>query len=299
MKRTVTLLGLSLMLLATVAFAQRQMDDNNERAARITQGPNITNITGESATMNWTTSSDGANQVRYRVAGSNNPWQSAYHQGGGTSHSLQLTGLEPNRTYEWQILARDGDLRTSGQFQTAKKRHGHGADVNGGAYPEGGRATGTRRGRQGLRATGADGDRDNNAYGSRVPLYRGVNRQSAHIYSANAGDTTSHGYHSEGTSGSLMGSQERGTTALYRLFQVGRLIPDQGSNERDNAVRQGYQDQGIVGYIATSQRGGTGPLYRLYNPGSNQHFYTTSEPEREQAIRLGVRDEGVVGYVWQ
>ena len=302
MKRTVTLLGLSLMLLATVAFAQRQMDDNNERAARITQGPNITNITGESATMNWTTSSDGANQVRYRVAGSNNPWQSANHQGGGTSHSLQLTGLEPNRTYEWQILARDGDLRMSGQFQTAKKRHGHGADVNGGAYPgSGGSGDGDHDADdRGYRGDRGNGDRDNNAYGGRVPLYRGVNRQSAHIYSANAGDTTSHGYHSEGMSGSLMSSQERGTTALYRLSsRSGDSFLTRDSNERDNAVRQGYQDQGIVGYIATSQRGGTGPLYRLYNPGSDQHFYTTSEPEREQAIRLGVRDEGVVGYVWQ
>src|SRR5471030_484425 len=109
MKRTLTLLGLPLMLLAMVAFAQRQMDDANERAVQITQGPNITN-------------SNGANQVRYRVAGSNQPWQSAYHQGGGTNHSLQLTGLEPGRTYEWQILTRDGDLRKAGRFQTP----GHG-----------------------------------------------------------------------------------------------------------------------------------------------------------------------------
>jgi hypothetical protein len=122
MKRTLTLLGLSLMLLAAVAFAQHPMDSANEKAVRIVEGPRIDNITGHSAMIDWTTSSAGANHVRYRVAGSNQPWQSAYHQGGGTHHSLQLTGLEPGRTYEWEILTRDGDLRKNGRFQTP----GHG-----------------------------------------------------------------------------------------------------------------------------------------------------------------------------
>jgi Repeat of unknown function (DUF5648)/Fibronectin type III domain len=303
MKRTVTLLGLSLMLLATVAFAQRPMDDANERAVRITQGPKITNITGESATIHWTTNTSGANHVRYRVAGSNHPWQSAYHQGGGTNHSLQLTGLEPNKTYEWQILTRDGDLRTQGQFQTARNRHGHGADVNGGSYPQG-RGSGDRDHDADDNGYGNNRDhgneRDNNAYGGRVQLYRGVNRQGGHIYSANAGDVTNGGYQSEGTAGSLMSSQQRGTTALYRLSSGGGdSFLTRDSNERDNAIRQGLQDQGVVGYIATAQRPGTQPLYRLYNPGSGQHFYTTSEPEREQAMRLGLKDEGVAGFVWQ
>src|SRR5580765_2951921 len=123
MKRIRTLAGLWLMLMATIAFAQRPMDDANERHVRIVQGPTITNITDDSVTINWTTSSSGANHVRYRMAGSNDRWRDAYHQGGGTYHSLELTGLERDRTYEWQILTRDGDLRTAGQFQTA--RHGH------------------------------------------------------------------------------------------------------------------------------------------------------------------------------
>jgi hypothetical protein len=131
MKRTLTLLGLSLMLLAAVAFAQHPMDSGNEKAVRIVEGPRIDNITGRSATIDWTTSSAGANHVRYRVAGSNQPWQSAYHQGGGTHHSLQLTGLEPGRTYEWEILTRDGDLRKNGRFQTpghGDRDHDHDGD---------------------------------------------------------------------------------------------------------------------------------------------------------------------------
>ena len=89
MKRTLTLLALGLMLSAPVAFAQKPMDQASEKAVQITQGPTISNITGNSATINWTTNSAGANHVRYRVAGSNSAWKSAYASGGGTNHSLQ------------------------------------------------------------------------------------------------------------------------------------------------------------------------------------------------------------------
>ena len=71
MTRTLTLIGLSLILSAPEAFAQKLMDSANEKAVKITSGPSITNITGTSATINWTTNSSGANRVRYRVAGSN------------------------------------------------------------------------------------------------------------------------------------------------------------------------------------------------------------------------------------
>src|SRR6478735_1486601 len=174
MKRRLTLLGLSLMLSAVMAFAQRPMDDDNERKVRIVRGPEIVNVNDNSATINWITSSSGANHVRYRVAGSNDQWQSAYHQGGGTNHSVQLTGLQPGRTYDWQILTRDGDLRTSGQFQTARR------DYRGGD-------------RDRDRDRDHDGDRDRGYdardYGNRVPLYRASNRQgNLHLYSTNASD---------------------------------------------------------------------------------------------------------------
>jgi Purple acid Phosphatase, N-terminal domain len=116
MRRILTALATSLMFLAMGAWAQKsmdqkpahQMDEKSEKAVQITQGPTIT----------WTTDKPGANHVRYRVAGSNGEWKSAYHSGGGTTHNLQFTGLEPSKTYEWQILTRDGDVRQQGQFQT-------------------------------------------------------------------------------------------------------------------------------------------------------------------------------------
>jgi hypothetical protein len=128
MKRISMLLALAAMLLTMGAAAQkpkpmdqqpsRAMDQKGEKAVHITQGPTMSNVTGNSATITWDTNKPGANHVRYRVAGSNEEWKSAYHSGGGTTHSLQLTGLQPGKTYEWQILTRDGDVRKQGQFQT-------------------------------------------------------------------------------------------------------------------------------------------------------------------------------------
>jgi len=121
MKRAVTLLGAFVLFLSVAAFAQRPMDAA-ERDVRIVEGPDISHVTGHSATIRWVTNSAGANHVRYRIAGSHQEWQSAYHQGGGREHSLELTNLEPGRTYEWQILTRDGDMRKEGTFQTEGHR---------------------------------------------------------------------------------------------------------------------------------------------------------------------------------
>ncbi|HZU33204.1 MAG TPA: fibronectin type III domain-containing protein [Candidatus Angelobacter sp.] len=123
MKRTLSVLGLSLMMTATLALAQHM--DRAEREVHITRGPEITDVRGDSAVIRWTTDKDGANRVRYRIAGSNMPWKTAYHSGGGTEHELQLTGLERGRTYEWQILTQDGDVRTSGQFEARRGYHDH------------------------------------------------------------------------------------------------------------------------------------------------------------------------------
>lgn len=114
------------MFLTVGASAQKSMDQKpseamdqkGEKAVHITQGPTVNNVTGNSATITWTTDKPGANHVRYKVAGSNEQWKSAFHSGGGTSHTLELTGLQANKTYEWQILTRDGDVRQQGQFQT-------------------------------------------------------------------------------------------------------------------------------------------------------------------------------------
>jgi hypothetical protein len=282
MKRTLTLLGLSLMLAAPI-FAQKPMDDANEKAVHITQGPTVTGITGTSATLNWTTNSAAANHVRYRVAGSNGAWKSAYAPGGGTNHSIPLTGLEPGKTYEWQMLTRDGDLRTAGQFQTAATATGTAPDVN---------AT------QAAGSTPAQGD--TSASGTKVPLYRAVSSTNGeHIYSTNAADQSAQGFKPEGVTGYLASSQVSGSQPLYRLTNdKGDTILTTDANLRASAQSQGYRDGGVIGYVATSQVGGTQPLYQVSNADGSQHFYTTNAGERDQILGRGWKDQGTSGFVW-
>jgi hypothetical protein len=288
MKRRLTLLGLSLMLSAVMAFAQRPMDDDNERRVRIVRGPDIVNVTDDSATINWITNFSGANHVRYRVAGSDDQWQSAYHQGGGTNHSVQLTGLQPGRTYEWQILTRDGDLRTSGQFQTPRRE-----------YREGDRD----RDHDGdWRDRDRDGDRGYDArdYGSRVPLYRASNRQgNLHLYTTNSNEQNSRGYHAEGTAGFILASQRRGTVPLYRMRGPnGDILLTVDQDGVAQMRGYGYRDDGILGYVARTQMPGTQTFFQFVNRDGSLHFFTTSERERRQFLRNGWQELGPVGYVW-
>jgi hypothetical protein len=287
MKRKLTLLGLSLIFSAVMAFAQRPMDDDNERSVRIVRGPDIVNVTDSSATINWTTNSSGANHVRYRVAGSNDAWQSAYHQGGGNNHSLQLTGLQPGRTYEWQILTRDGDLRTSGQFQTIRR------DYRGGDRDHDGDRDRDRRDHDG----GAYDARD---YGSRVALYRASNRQgNIHLYTTNGGEQNSRGFRAEGTTGFILTSQMRGTLPLFRM--IGPNGDVLLSAEQDEVARMrgyGYREDGILGYVARTQMPGTQPLFRLMTRDGGFHFCTTSDRERRQFLHNGWQELGPAGYIW-
>jgi hypothetical protein len=287
MKRTLTLLGLALMLSAPVVFAQKAMDSGNEKAVQITQGPNVTNITGNSATLNWTTNSAGANLVRYRVAGSNSAWKSAYAAGGGTSHSLQLTGLEPTKTYEWQILTRDGDLRTAGQFQSAATANGTAPDVNANASAPA------------SPAPPAPGSADTS--NGKVPLYRSTNNTgNLHLYTTNAGEQNANGFHAEGITGYLLPSQGSGTVPLYRMTGGnGDTFLTQAGNERSAMQAHGYRDDGIAGYIATTQAPGTQPLYQLSSADGSAHLYSTSSSEKAQFQSQGWKDQGVVGYIYQ
>jgi Purple acid Phosphatase, N-terminal domain/Repeat of unknown function (DUF5648) len=290
MKRMLTLLSLSLMLSAVMAFAQRPMDDANERNVRIVRGPEIVNVNDNSATINWTTSSSGANHVRYRVAGSNDQWQSAYHQGGGTNHSVQLTGLQPGRTYDWQILTRDGDLRTSGQFQTPRRD-----------YRERDRYDGDGDRDRDRRDHDRDGGRyDARDYGNRVALYRSSNSVgSLHLYTTNGNEQNSRGFHAEGTAGFILTSQRRGTVPLYRMRGPNNDILL--TVEQDAVARMrgyGYRDDGILGYVAGTQMPGTQTFFALVNQDGSLHFFTTSERERRQFLHRGWQELGPAGYIW-
>jgi Ni/Co efflux regulator RcnB len=81
-------------------------EDAGERAVHITSGPNVTNVSGTSATLDWTTNKPGAKD------------KIAYHRGGGNNHSVTLSGLKPNSTCTWKVMTHDGDVRKEGSFHT-------------------------------------------------------------------------------------------------------------------------------------------------------------------------------------
>lgn len=280
MKRTAWIMaGLSVLLFAAMVAAQTStMDQASEKAVQITQGPNITNITGNSATIHWTTNKVAANHVKYRVAGSGN-WQSAYHPGGSTDHSLQLTNLQPGQTYEWQILTRDGDIRTSGQFQTAATAGGTAPDVNAASTGGGGAAAPS--------APSA-------ATGPKVPLYRFVSTNSAeHLYSTSA--TPQGNFRLEGPAGNILSQPANGTAPLYVLRSANDVVLTTSASE----ALSGFQNQGVVGYIATSQQPGTQPFYRMVTAKGDLHFFTASPQEHALVLQQGTfHDEGTVGYIW-
>lgn len=282
MKHTFTFVA-ALLLWAAPTFAQKPMDQASEKAVQITSGPNITGITPTGATINWTTNSPGANHVRYRVAGSNEAWKSAYHSGGGTSHSLQMTGLQPGKTYEWQILTRDGDLRTAGQFQTPTS--GTAPDVN---------ASATTPAQPGAPVTGSS-----NPSIAKTPVYRGVGPMGAHDYSTSATDASAGGFKMEGVAFYVASSPTDGTVPLYRLTNSkGDNLLTTDANQRATFQRQGYQDKGVVGYVATSPLAGAQPLYQVSTADGATHFYTASAGEQASVLSQGWKDQGTIGYVW-
>ena len=281
MRKNLSLLAFVLSLMSLAAFAQTStMDQKGEKNVHITQGPTITSITGTSATINWTTDKNAANHVKYRVA--NGAWKSSYAAGGGTNHSAQLTGLQPGQTVDWQILTRDGDVRTSGQFQTASTAAGTAPDVNAGSGANAG--------------TGAASST------AHVALYRGDNPgiKDMHLYTTNQSEITAAGWTPVGTVGYVATSQESGTAPLYRiLLGNGDHFYTPSADERNTVLGQGGKDEGIVGYIATSQQPGTKPLYRLVSTKDGTHLYTTNPGDLATAAAQGYRQEGIAGYVFE
>src|SRR5262249_45236195 len=85
-------------------------------------GRTVSNITGSSAQINWTTSEPATSQVEYGLTtsyGSSTTLDPTLV----TSHSVQVTGLAPNTTYNYRIHTIDaaGNERASnnGTFKTA------------------------------------------------------------------------------------------------------------------------------------------------------------------------------------
>lgn len=256
-----------------------------EQQVKITNGPNVTGITGTSATIKWTTDSTSANHVKYRPT-SGGEWKEAFNGQGSKDHAMNLSGLQPNTTYEYQIMTRLLHTRTSGQFKTAATAAGTMPDVNGtGGYMSTADAS-----------TAASTTTAASASSDRVALYRAVNSNGAHAFVLDQ-NNVANGFRVEGVSGYLMKNQVSSSTKLYALKNQNDYFYTTDESERQRAIAAGFSDMGVAGWIATSQLPGTKPMYRLFHS-NGQHFYTTDENEKNGAVSQGWKDEGITGYVW-
>ena len=136
MKKMIMLL-IAFLALGTWTFAQAQPDrddrvqksdkdkdkdrdrHNSTNAAdniRITSGPTVTSMSGNTATLQWTTSGVAANDVKYGTD-PNNLSQRAFDREGSVNHTVQLTNLQPGQTVYFEILRRNSSVRDTGSFQ--------------------------------------------------------------------------------------------------------------------------------------------------------------------------------------
>ena len=140
--KKILMLVLSLALTGGLALAQQDKDKDNDRdkdqkaktaqaapegsakeeaaekSVQITSGPEVANLSGTTATLQWTTNKNAANDVHYSCGGKD---KIAYSKGGSTNHSVQLTGLKPGSTCTWKIMTREKEVRKEGTFQTPAK----------------------------------------------------------------------------------------------------------------------------------------------------------------------------------
>src|SRR5689334_24331882 len=89
--------------LTTGAYAAQDKLSGSEADVQITQQPTATHVTGDQAILTWKTDSTAANNVLYRQVGTNE-WKHEFLPKGSKDHWVKISGLQPNTTYEYQIL---------------------------------------------------------------------------------------------------------------------------------------------------------------------------------------------------
>jgi len=125
--RRYTVLLCTIALAGSLAVAQKHksppegsaQEEAMERATKLTGPPQITGLTPTTATINWDTNKNEANDLHYSDDGAH--WKVKYAPGGSTHHSMQLTGLQPGKTYTYRIMTREKEVRHEGKFETPRK----------------------------------------------------------------------------------------------------------------------------------------------------------------------------------
>jgi phosphodiesterase/alkaline phosphatase D-like protein len=93
-----------------------QGGSKSEDRVVITEGPTVQPGPDGTAKIVWKTDDIAATDVKYGTD-ANNPKERAFKPGGSRDHQADLKGLQAGQTYHYQVLRRDGSVRTTGQFQ--------------------------------------------------------------------------------------------------------------------------------------------------------------------------------------
>lgn len=87
---------------AGTASAQTQQQN-----VQITNGPTVQNVAADSANITWSTNVPAGSTVRYGTD-PNKLDRRAQESWGGTNHSVQVKGLQPDTTYYYQVVSGQG-----------------------------------------------------------------------------------------------------------------------------------------------------------------------------------------------
>jgi len=124
MHRRLGFCSLLLVLLLYGVLSAVPQQEPEELNVRITNGPHIESVTGDSAVIAWSTNVNASTVLRYGTSPAQlsltaeTPW-------GGLTHRVDLQGLQPNTTYYYDVESAQGQgtgtsaLSKLNQFKTA------------------------------------------------------------------------------------------------------------------------------------------------------------------------------------
>ena len=118
-------------LIAMVLFSLAAWAQNNAQAERITDGPRVTQTTGTSAEIAWSTETPGSSIVRYGTnpnalsQTAEEPWGGKRERNGDYNHTVWVKNLTPNTTYYFLVETGQGKgTGTGAQSQVKEFRTG-------------------------------------------------------------------------------------------------------------------------------------------------------------------------------
>ncbi len=117
--RIVLVTACVIFAMGTVLVAAAQSKD-----VQITNGPKVENVTGNTATIAWSTNTSASTVLKYGTD-RNNLNETSTMPWGGVTHRVTLKNLQPNTTYYYQVTSGQGQGTGSGsmsgieQFQTS------------------------------------------------------------------------------------------------------------------------------------------------------------------------------------